>query len=868
MVIAAGVITGLMYLALLATAHITPFGDHTWEMYDLKRQYIDFFSCYRRIFSGQEGVLYSFETTLGSGMTGFFIYYLTNPLFLLLLPFPESSLPQGISLVIGITLAAASMVMARFLIWFTEDTGDEARFNPRGFAVLTGAVSWSFSGFFIAHSMNMMWTDVVLLVPAVIYMLETSFFRTSAGKPLKSPIRYTLTISVILVLNYYISYQILLFTVLWVILRMWELKRKKPVRSILEIAACTCAAAGIDAVVLIPTLFELANSPKDIFQLGLKATGKMLSPLHVMSKALFDAYDRTQAISGQPQIYCGLLMLCLTALYFLDEKTDGREKKSRLILMGILMCSFCIDPFNLFWHALMEPSGHPYRQAHLFVFMMVICGTRYLAGIGGSFDRRRSFRYGAVLVIMAAFLFMTRAVRYEYAETKMLVINAVLIALSLSGLFLYETSLTDSGFGGKNRIHGRAFASAMALMLGLMLIVELMRNADFTYNILSENADTAGAFAAEINAVKPVVDRLSETDGDFYRMENLTPRQQNDGMMYGYCGVTHYSSAGMTYVRFLLQKLGFNDDRLLTHYGHDNTVTADMLFGIRYVITKDDTLVHSAYERVQGLPETGVSAYRNPYALPLAVAVSDYDLTGDADVDNPQTIAQDPFALQEDMAGRLAGEKVSIFAEADAESVNCAQNDGPVICVIVTPRIDGEVYMYLDGLMGKVQGLSVYLDDEFLTGYGNYASYKVLNLGYRHAGEHLNVRITSDGDEADFGRPLFVTEDMSAVAAVYGKLKTRETKAWRSGNSQQVRFEIPGDGSGVFTSLPYEEGWSVPGIKVYGALMYFDKETVSKYERSGVLSMHFIPKGMKTGAVISLLSLILLILFHQSRRTG
>ena len=70
-VLTAGVLAGVMYLLLIRHNAIVPFGDNTWIMLDLKRQYIDYYAYYQRIFSGQEGILYSFETTLGSGMVGF-----------------------------------------------------------------------------------------------------------------------------------------------------------------------------------------------------------------------------------------------------------------------------------------------------------------------------------------------------------------------------------------------------------------------------------------------------------------------------------------------------------------------------------------------------------------------------------------------------------------------------------------------------------------------------------------------------------------------------------------------------------------------------------------------------------------------------
>ena len=120
-VLLAGLLTGLLYLVLLAGCDIVPFGDNTWVMFDLKRQYIDFFSYYQRIFSGEEGILYSFQTALGSGMIGFFIYYLGNPLFLLLLPFRPDRLPLAVSFVIGVTLILSAMIMAAFLRCYLDE---------------------------------------------------------------------------------------------------------------------------------------------------------------------------------------------------------------------------------------------------------------------------------------------------------------------------------------------------------------------------------------------------------------------------------------------------------------------------------------------------------------------------------------------------------------------------------------------------------------------------------------------------------------------------------------------------------------------------------------------------------------------------
>ncbi|MCR4763989.1 MAG: YfhO family protein, partial [Lachnospiraceae bacterium] len=634
-VLLAGLLTGLLYLVLLAGCDIVPFGDNTWVMFDLKRQYIDFFSYYQRIFSGEEGILYSFQTALGSGMIGFFIYYLGNPLFLLLLPFRPDRLPLAVSFVIGVTLILAAMIMAAFLRWYLDEREPLAQGFAGSMAVIIGAVAWAFSGFLIAHSMNLMWTDVVIFVPVVIYALETGFLTdpASGGAPcLRSrfrALRYTLFIALILLWNYYISYQVLLFVAMWTLVRLWESRAQAPVRIVGRVAAHTFAAVGLDAVVLLPTLFELANSPKDIFQLGLETTGKTLTPVDVFSKVYVLAYDGLQPRFGYPQIYCGILMLLLAVLFFLDGRRTLRERIAAGIPLAVLMTSFCIDAVNLFWHALMEPSGHPYRQAPLYLFVALLCGVRYLAGIcgrppmpasGGEAGRTESaaasegasretspmpapggeagksmlrmvLRYAVTLILAEGMFFLVSRGGYDYINPRMLTENAVRIPICLAGLFVCEWLSSREKTGREKNAAGRAIPALILLALAGMLGAELLVNADYTYGWLSYQAETRNHFLEEVDATGAAVAAVKAQDDGFYRMENLTPRQQNDAMMYGYNGVTHYSSAGMVYVRYLLHKLGYNDDRLYTHYGHDNTVTMDMLLGVRYLLSRDETLV-------------------------------------------------------------------------------------------------------------------------------------------------------------------------------------------------------------------------------------------------------------------------------------
>ena len=66
-----GLISACIFLMFLYKEDIVPFGENTFLMYDMKRQYVDFYSYLKSIVFGSNNIFYSFSTTLGFGFTGF-----------------------------------------------------------------------------------------------------------------------------------------------------------------------------------------------------------------------------------------------------------------------------------------------------------------------------------------------------------------------------------------------------------------------------------------------------------------------------------------------------------------------------------------------------------------------------------------------------------------------------------------------------------------------------------------------------------------------------------------------------------------------------------------------------------------------------
>lgn len=857
-----GSILAIMYAAFIVLCRIAPFGDRTFLMFDMKRQYVDYYAYLRSVIKGDNNILYSFSTTLGSGTLGFFAYYLSSPFLLLLCLFPQAYVPAGITLIIGIKLIIAGMIMDGFLQYYLR--------RNSGIVIFIGAISWGFSSFLISQSMNMMWTDVIILFPLFIWSLDRLI---DTGRYWA----YLVILSVMLLLNYYICYQVLIFAALWTIVRVIERQERNFGKTIGKVALYTILAPCICAAVLLPTALELANSPKDITQLGLETQGKNLSIIDVLSKIPSWSYDEIEPRFGFPQIFCGVIFIFLICLFFTSKKISIRKRLCMLGLLGIYMLSFCSDYVNLFMHAGMEPSGHPYRQAFMWIFLVIICGCEALNNI----DNQKEILVGISGAISLVCIKLALNTSYDHISEMTIRVNAILVMTYVVLIVLVMCAY---------RFKKLAVINVLLVMIMLVNILDMFGNAFYTYDWESKHCNSYVEYVGGVKNTKPVVDSIMEMDDSFFRMENITPRQQNDGMQYVYNGVTHYSSAGLTYVRYLLQRMGYNDDSLYTHYGHDNTVAADMILGIKYLLSDGSVATHPDYECINesgiGAKELGMNindggryVYLNRYALSPAIMVTDYELDGiGMDIERLSSDnwyeclpADNPFALQEDILSRIAGREVNLFTEAQTLVNEYVEDGGNVNReYIITPAIDGELYMYLNNIYGMSQGMSVMLNGEFVSTYGNEAALKILNLGYYNAGESVNVTIYGGSPEPCFGTEFFVSEDINAISKVYEDI-SKQNVAIRKLSSSHLQMNTPA-GNGIFMTIPCEKGWHIKvdgetiiPTSVYGAFTYVEIPEGDNADESHIVEMRFVPEGLVLGAIVSCIAILGIILFSTFR---
>lgn len=827
------------YTILLASQKIVPFGDNTWISFDMKRQYVDFYAYFKSVLAGDNNIFYSFDTALGAGVIGLCVYYLTSPFLFILAFFKAEALPLGISIVIGLKLAASAVT---FDLMLQKLCGKSAYIC---------SLSYAFCAYMLSNAMNLMWLDVLIMLPVVILMTEHLIHE---GRLLG----YTVSVALILYLNYYIAYILLIFVLLWSVARLFAEKDRNPQEVILRLGIATGGGIGIDAFILLPTFIELFNSPKDIFEYGLRAEASNLSPVQIVTKMFSLSYDSLEIYWGKPLIFCGVTMITLSILYFLNKRIGIREKLSMGFLLLVLAISFAFDDINIMWHAGMEPSGYPYREAILFVFVMLICACRSLKELRDGTDIKS---YILLAVIMASALIWIKIRPAAYMDDSKLIINTIVTCVSVILIFVLS------------RVGSGKLALAVTALIMLVQTADLGLNGVYIYRMESMMGEKSSEFSDSVDRIGSAVEDIKGMNPGFYRMETWTPRQQNDAMMHDYKGITHYSSAGLTYVRFFLQKMGYNDDGLYTDYGHDNTETADSLLGIRYLMTDSahGFRMHKDYELVR---DGEVQVYENPYALPVAVGVY-REMSGET---------LDPFSLQEDIYGRLSGEPVDIFIPANVHETE-SDAGRPIREYRVIAEADGEMYFYMSDLIGSYSNLEIYYNNEFLTYYGNDSCLKVLNLGYYEKGDFFMVHVKAD-DSSNFGEGFFVTEDTEALHDAYDATIMRHADvqsisasklAMTLDSAYTVGDDLSGE-VGVFTTIPYEKGWKVEvsGVKtepveVYDALMYIPVTKAIQQAELGPgedirIELSYVPEGFYLGVVVSILSIVGIILMASIRK--
>lgn len=546
----------LLLLALSAWGGIYPLGPESFLTEDLKYQYIDFFTWFRHVLTGEANIFYSFAQGMGSNTWRLYSYYLASPFNFIILLFDEAHLTLAIYVIVALKLACMNVAMAWYL---------RRRFALSRSWALALALCYTWSTWSATNLRNPLWLDALILLPLMAWSCR-QLLRTGRF------IGLSLLVAADVITCWYMAYITLLFCCLFVLFELAVMiydDEVRPARSWIAGRAVRFTAAillglGLSAWTFVPTVLAMMGG-------GAKTAVGMFQtyPTALIRGFLPFAWN----IDHAPQFYTGLIPLVLAIAMLFEKRIDKRLRALTLVFAGFLVVSSVLGPLMYIWCGFRQPNGFYCRIAFLLSFLEIWA---------------------------AAFLLMRRAAcRAEASSTR-------------------TVSWTEAG--GRSACAAPIARKLAPLGALVLVLADLGFNAHVCWNQLYINypQDTHDTYVNEVDAQVRELKQL-DADA-FYRVDKTYNRAGaafNEGISHGFNQLSTYSSANNPQAVAFLNSLGYSSEGEFSSVYAAPNLVMDSLLGVRYIGSWTQPVVTTP-TIITG--STSVSPlYQNPYALSLGL---------------------------------------------------------------------------------------------------------------------------------------------------------------------------------------------------------------------------------------------------------
>lgn len=337
---------------------IAPFGDRTLCSMDGFSQYYPMLENMADALKNAEP-FYSFNGALGFNLWAQSAYYTNSPLWVLIYALPHSAQLVGINLMVVFRFCLTSL----FFYLRLYDRHREADGVKKCLVFTAISLCYGLSGYTLAFANQLMWADVVMLLPLVVLGLEWLWEK-------KTPFLYIATLFLSMWSCFYLSYMVCIFVCLYFLYLAARDKRdiKYIFKRGLTFAGGSLLAAALAAVVLIPVYkalsltlaSELGFEGELLFKYTLKGMLSMLLP-----------FGKPSLEFAEPNLYCGLTAVLLLGCGLFSKKISLRKKLLATAFIVLMLFTMSLNLGEYVWHGFHYPNQLPGRQSFLFIFLVL-----------------------------------------------------------------------------------------------------------------------------------------------------------------------------------------------------------------------------------------------------------------------------------------------------------------------------------------------------------------------------------------------------------------------------------------------------------------------------------------------------------------
>ncbi len=828
-------ISALMTFLIILFTYIVlgfaPFSDKALIYKDGQQQLTDLLCWYKDVLSGKSSISYTFSKYMGGSNFAVFSYYLASPLNLLMVFFPKSQAPMFMNILFMIKASLAALFAAYYL---------NKRFQPDnktkyGFTILL-AISYAFSQYLISQSTTIMWLDGAYMLPLILCGVEKLINRKKSGL-------FIVSMGLALCFNWYTGIIDMLFAGLWFLFesaRIAVTEEKSSddpaaphsgirsfLFSVLRFGIGCAASLLIAAVILLPTLSLLSGRSYGKSGLGMLTDFSMIGFVpNVFSNYAFGF----ASVKGGVNLFAGSFVLIGVVLLFTSTAKALKEKLLYGFFLLIVILSFYFQPLVALFSMLREVEALWYRYSYVGSFALIYLAAVYFLGS----DKKKMKLWIPLLIAgvfsIIVFLMTDPATR----STTEIIFTAhfrnitglegedFLIPLLAKIFFPIVTALLLILLVWLKRTKSSSYRIG-AMLLACVVLSELM----LSQMVLSETYSTSDApFIAEYSDNE--LDLLDTIDDpSFYRVVQTTyhsthhnlAASYSEPMAYRFRSVSSFVSAPDENTVSFLDKAGYPGYYDTIPVTVSENLALDSLLSVKYVLLPSGDGNSRGLQKIASI-DGFKDLYLNPYAIPAAFTFRQADTFKSVHDNSPALYLNDLYRylsnVEKDIfvPSEYTGTRIDNLSGADS------RYPAGIICHYEIHAVPENVIPYANLITNTEAGADLYMNGELLTSYSTDLAPTFIRTQAVDGKATLDLIFTGpEAESCEVTEAQIYDLDLSVLDEAVTAIRNNSAEITCSiddtytlfSGSSDFSLETEDDGTRLFISIPYADGWKISG---------------------------------------------------------
>ena len=517
-----------IFLISLYICDIFPFGDITIGKSDALVQFKPMLYNFIMELKTKTIELYSFNNGLGNPFTFNFLYYLSSPLNLIALFFKDAN-----SMYLSAILI--KLIIASFIMTFYA----KKKTNNNFFTTII-TITYIFSSWFIAYYYYLPWLDIFMIFPLFNYGLEKILNQ-------EKPYIYIFSLSYAILTNFYLSFAIIFYTILYFII--YEIYTKKKRKEIINTLCILILSSLVSLLIILPFVYSLYSS---YLKMGISFSqeinqGFNTSIINIIKSLFYGNISFTVNTSGSiyPNIALNTFALLNIIYYFFNKNINKKEKLLVIIIIIICLLPIFINQFDFVLNFFHNVNGLTFRYSYLYIFLEILLLIRNLNTI----NLKQKYLFHLISIPLILILLILK----DKINFEIFILNIVILLSINILIFFYKNNKISK------------------LLLTLLIIIESI--VAVSSNISSDIKKEAEYFPNNFNTT-PIKYRLNRTNYNIPEYSNYN-LYTNENVTYLLSSM-HYNSTIN-----LLSNLGCQATTNYITYCGDEHKLFSMFFNIK-----------------------------------------------------------------------------------------------------------------------------------------------------------------------------------------------------------------------------------------------------------------------------------------------